>query len=179
MTKKGPKRTVGMLALGRVGRTPEQIARETGLAPVLVRQLLTGHKTPTAAQRKTLQTVYAAIRASSWDEIAPVFTPEAPNVQAVVGGLVGEYLETARNMLDQIKHDPVATPEYKTKLMRGCLTAISGAAKLSGESGEISEAKILKSPAWARIRAAMFDALIAWPEATRAVSDALTELHGK
>ena len=91
--------------------------------------------------------------------------------------------EVARQLLAQIQDhrvkvdaDPMVTLDEKAKILGRCAQTLALVYKLTGEAADLSEAKILKSPAWGRIQAALMKALEPWPEAMRAGGEALISL---
>lgn len=63
----------------------------------------------------------------------------------------------------------------RSKMQTSAMTTLSHLAKLQGRT-ELSERRILESPALRRIQQAMIAALTPWPEALRAVGEALQNL---
>ena len=81
-------------------------------------------------------------------------------------------------LLDKLNNDAKTTPLEKAKVMASTAGTITLLGKLTGESREISEARIIRLPAFRRVVDRMKEALRPWPEAARAVGEALKELDG-
>lgn len=73
----------------------------------------------------------------------------------------------------QVETDPVLTLTEKAKILEIASRGVERLYRLTGEVAVIPEAKILASPSWARIKAALVAALEPHPEALRAVEAAL------
>ena len=68
------------------------------------------------------------------------------------------------------------TPYERTKVGRHATQMLGEIGKLTGETQEISEERLLRLPAWRRIQETILLALRPWPEAARAVGKALEGL---
>jgi len=84
--------------------------------------------------------------------------------------------------LDEIRgaalSDAAMPPQTRLRLEATETRCIELLSKLTGEGQEISEARILRTPAWRRLQDAIVDALQPFPAAAVAVSRALKELAG-
>jgi hypothetical protein len=89
-----------------------------------------------------------------------------------------ELVARVRELRDSVAADTTSTPLEKAKVIGAATATLAQLGKLTGELGSISEAKIIASPGFRRIQAAIVDALEAYPEALRAVAQALRELEG-
>lgn len=106
----------------------------------------------------------------------PGSSPGGGSTPTTAGEQVRELVDQVRRHRALVDADPVVTLDEKAKILGRCAQTLALVYKLTGEASDISEAKILKSPAWGRISAAIEAALVPWPDAMRAVGEALISL---
>jgi hypothetical protein len=75
-----------------------------------------------------------------------------------------------------VEADPVASPSHRAQLFNAKVNALEKLARLRGE-GEISEAAIVRSQAFRRIMAVVFEAMRDHPAAATALRTALSRLR--
>lgn len=175
------ERSEGAVLLARVGSTQEEIAAATGIHRVRIAQYKSGQRMPGPVNRKKFKKHYG-IPEASWDK-SPKGEPATPSLHTSTnGGSVLARAERLQNMvdelLDKLNNDAKTTPLEKAKVMASTAGTITLLGKLTGESREISEARIIRLPAFRRVVDRMKEALRPWPEAARAVGEALKELDG-
>lgn len=78
-----------------------------------------------------------------------------------------------RKFRAQVDTDPVESLSSKAKIIHGVTADLDRLFRLTGEAANIPEARILASPGWGRIRAAIVAALESHPAALAAVVAAL------
>lgn len=88
--------------------------------------------------------------------------------------LAEAHLERVEN---QIKSCPV--DDVPLGLLKERRAANAAVARLRGDAQRLNERTLLKSPAWRRIETAVGAALVPFPEAAKAVVEALRELEAR
>lgn len=196
------QKTRASVALAQCGESPEQVARRAGAKLARVYQWLRGERRPGVAWRERIHDLYG-ISPEHWDLpiefepgganlLAQLDSPPAPVVQEETrpksdsvrvqapAGAPQSAAETADLLLSQVQAfrsrvevDPVLTLSEKAKVLKTCADTLSQVYKLTGAASEMPESKLLKTPAWRRVEAALVAALEPWPEALRAVGAAL------
>lgn len=178
------------MQLARTGATQDEIAERVGVSRGLVSMWLSGQRVPRAENRTAIRKRYG-IREATWDQPrAPARSrerpstppPPAPGEPAPPPALEegssvrAKALRLGRmvqELLDGIANDTFALPLERAKVMASAASTLTLLGKLSGETQEISEQRILRLPAWRRIEDVIAAALDPWPEAMRAVGEAL------
>lgn len=74
------------------------------------------------------------------------------------------------------EQNPTLSPTERAKVLETASRAVERLYRLTGEVANIPDARILASPAWGRIKAAVAGALESHPDALAAVTDALEGL---
>jgi hypothetical protein len=187
--------TVGSNKFKKLGRTAKQQAADLDVPLVLVQQWREGYRKPND-KRRTKIAGYSAqitdgrvvVNSEDWDTVLVgrrVAMSAAPSrVDAVarttsqdVADEAGRFIATARALREELEKQ--SGDEFgpslaeRAKILSQCATMIDKAGRQTGASADISEAKILKSPAWAKLMARVVEALRPYPEAARAVGEAL------
>lgn len=177
-------RSKGAILLARIGVTQEEMAAETGIHQTRISNYLTGIRKPGPGRRRLFLRRYK-VPIESWDEapdakatLARTSPSPAPppvvDVQARALRLQSMVDET----LDRVMRNKKTTPLERTKVLASAATTIAVIGKLTGDAQQISEQRIARLPAWRRIKDEMMRALTPWPDAMRAVGEALVRLDG-
>lgn len=174
-------RSRGAVQLARVGETQEAIAAKVKCSRVEVAYFQSGKRKPGPMNRTRFRRHYN-IPETAWDE-----EPET---------VVSEHLYTSTNLTSDSVEDRVArlqrtidkiqeealtdgqtTRREKLAELKAAIEATALLAKLTGESQQISEAKLLKLPQLRNIFDRLLAALEPWPEAMHAAGKALKGEH--
>lgn len=192
------QRTLGSVALAKAGHSGEQIARVTGAKYSTVNNWLMGHRKPGRAMRLKLLDQFA-IPEDDWDKpidyqppglmatlastpipprhaSAPPVAVELVPTGADVRGELYNLLEQVKTFRHSVQSDPVLTLSEKAKVLGSCGATLGLLYRMTGGAADIPESKILKLPSWQRVERAIVEALEPWPEALRAVGEALKGL---
>jgi hypothetical protein len=170
-------RSLGAAHLSRVGKTQEEIAAELRVSRALVGHWLTGTRVPGRERRPLLQACYS-IDPEAWDApevaTAPATAPAPLDWGDGSPRAKAERLERmVRELLDGLAADPKATPLERARVMASAAATLSLLGRLTGETQEISEHRIVRLPAWRRLVDRVLAALRPHPEALASVSEAL------
>jgi hypothetical protein len=117
----------------------------------------------------------------TWDEPIPVAAAvlmPSPEKRLDVTSRALLYQRLADEAVSKIVGNPKITPYELLKLLDKAASTLSVIGKITGESQEISEARILRLPAWRRMKERMLEALRPYPEALKAVGQALKQIGG-
>jgi transcriptional regulator with XRE-family HTH domain len=175
-------RSQGAILLSRVGLTQETIAAELGVTRVRVAQFQTGSHRPGPANRAIFKRVYG-IPEVAWDDFAvppPAIpaSPPPPDEPWSLARRIERFQRILDKSLDELESsDAHATPYERAKVQKSLVGTIAELGKLTGESLLIDETKIIRLPRFRRIMAIISKALEPWPDAMRAVGEALAELE--
>ncbi len=202
MARSEPLHTRASIALRQCGHSPDQIARTLKIPRSVVSNWCDGWSTPRGDRQIELAHKYKIDRAW-WREpveaglLAGLAQSEEPppckqgdagstpatgsDLSAPVTGVVAMHetqilLKQARMFREKVETDPLLSLSEKARVLASAGQTIFRLQKHTGEALEISEAKIMKTPAWARVKAVLLAALRPWPDALRAVGKALGEL---
>lgn len=172
--------------LARLGLTQAEIAAKLGRSQQQVQRWCSGKSVPNEENQ--------ALICEQWPQIAPhLWHEDAQPGVAKTKPAIAELLasdprqKTPRQQAQDLQilvHDLLtnlpndATPLERAKVMSSAASTLTVLGKLTGEAQEISEARILRLPAWRRIAERILDALEPYPEAARTVAEALDELGG-
>jgi len=138
---------------------PHALARSLGSKEATVRSWLVGKAKPSTVARKALREAYG-IAWTAWDSVAPVggaIVPSKPRYEpepalaadASARDRAQHQVDALRKTIERAKGENVGFRELAS--LEGAYTsALNQLARLTGET-EITEASILRSPAWARI----------------------------
>jgi transcriptional regulator with XRE-family HTH domain len=193
--EKRPRRSRGAQALANVvasGVDRVEIARVCGSNASSITRWLSGERKPTLETQALLKRRYK-IPLSQWAEpelelgaaLAPVEDPEA-----VATVSVRERAEKLQRIADQaVKavESPTSTADdrrlalEKLRAVRIAQGSLNQLGKITGETKDLTEAQIVKTPAWSRVCTELLKALTPWPEAMLAVGHALRafDLEGR
>lgn len=180
------RRTEGSKLLAATGLDHAAIAAALGVSRAAVTQWLSGDKRPAHGRRAAIEQLYG-VPPAAWDaELSePVLGPAQAKTDpcACSTGFHAEArLRDQLERLDAIRtaaaDDATMPPQARLRLEATTTRCIELLAKLTGEGQEVSEARILRLPAWRRIQDAIIAALRPYPDAAVAVAKALKELGG-
>jgi hypothetical protein len=185
-------RSEGIKKLAATGLEHEEIAvrlRAHGLKVTrsAVAHWCRGARKPTDEQRVALKKewgiplrsweIYGAIEEKPNGESKPPRRREAPpEFFAMTTAQTAERLRRNAQQLLFDGEDPDVPAAERRRLLEGAATLLEKVGKLTGESQAITASKVYRSPVWQRIQAAIEKALEPFPQAMRAVGEALAEL---
>ncbi len=145
------------------------------------------------AQQAQLEALAAALKQSSDTgqavAIAPrhllraADRPSAPAPEPTTTRELGaRALSEAQALLEQVHRlradaDEVEDPNRRARLLSNCANQLTQLGKLLGLSAEIDERKIIRTPAWRRLRDRLLEALRPYPDALRAIVEVLNEVE--
>ena len=169
-------RSKGAVLLSRTGLTASEIAVELDVGETIVKYWRLGEKVPPLDKRRSLSKAYA-IPVEAWDEPASL---AAVSPMPIMGDKVTEA------DIDRAAVQLFGVALYLTEKVRSCESVgdmakvaaganayLEKSARMAGISLDVSEAKLLRTPAWRRVHRAIFEALRPFPEAARAVGEAI------
>lgn len=177
------ERSEGVFLLMRSGATQEEIAAATGIHRTRIAHYFSGLRKPGDKNKRLFKKHYG-VPLESWGRTPKGEPAPKPSLHTYAngGGSVLARAERLQGMVDsllaKLDADTKATPLEKAKVMASTASTITLLGKLTGESQEISEARIVRLPAFRRIVEKMKEALRPHPDAARAVGEALKELDG-
>lgn len=177
MLKNGKPRNEGAYLLGRVGLTDAEVAARVGCSRAQVTNYRACKLKPRRGNRIGLQRELK-IPPDSWDR--PYVEQPAPPPAGFVGPVGAVEMQNFVNDLVRSVHAPGsdATPYERAKVLRSTTSTLQLLGKLTGDTVVLTEAKILRLPAWQSLKRKILDALRPWPEAIHAVGKALGEENG-
>lgn len=182
-------KTQGSVLLAKLGKTQADIAEAIGVSRPLVGLWLRADRLPTVEMRGRLEKRFA-IPADAWDQEAPkakakpTATPApaatatiAPSPELdpsdVVGGCKAQIARLT------VERENSEDPKLRARLEELELNARHKLSLYLGEGRVISEAVILRSPAFGRVMSIITSTLSNFPDALLAVADALDDAHAK
>lgn len=178
-----------------------KVARQVGVSEGTVRHWMQGSSEPRPKAREAIRAAFGVTSAQSPPETAPnghrssvspsgivpkpaqksESGPIAPTAAVEKGEAIdvdaANPIETAVHVLEKLL---AALQKARGARLASIANSITRATKLLAElTGhiEVTESQILRSAAWARLRTAVWGALEDFPEAMRAVNDALERLN--
>lgn len=170
-------RNVGGDSLRRTGKAQTEIARDAAVSRVTVHQWIAGNKRPGVPKRARLQELYG-IPAKAWDEpYVPraAATPVPPTQESVADGgafsMARSLQRQAQAQLDELEHADEWDPVRKVRVMQGLASTINVLAKITGQY-ELGR-RMLTLPIWKQLEHEIFEALKAFPDASKSVADRL------
>lgn len=190
MTKR--LRSEGAIQLGKIGRTDEELAARLDCKRAQVTQWRLAIRTPGTANRTRMRDKLK-IPVPSWD----VFPRGAPRADVIAStpldyepaspsaddGSVqakAKRLERlVRSMLDAIEVDKSLTTMERFRLSTDVHNLLDKLGKLTGESQQMPETRILRLPAWRIIQERTIAALRPFPKALAAFVSAVEGLGGE
>jgi len=172
--KRPAARSHGAYLLARLGLTQGEISTRTGLHQVQISNYVTGHLRPKKANREILCRAYK-IPVSSWDEPVPASALPVPEASSAlpVNGSASSYAETlqtqVRRICQFVQDDPNATPAERMDLLEQATRITVQIGKITGESQDIGHSRLIRLPAYRRMKEKMLQALEPWPDAVAAI----------
>lgn len=189
-------RTDGARLLAATGLDHAAIAAEIGVGRTSVTQWLLGDKKPGVGKRAAICAAYG-VPVDAWDR--PAGSPGAA-ATGLGGGPVGSSasspgtatgagtvdargrLEQQLARLDRIRAEGEAPggdlpPQARLRLEATETRCIELLGRMAGDASEISEAKIVRTPAWRRLSERVRAALEPYPDAAMAVARAVEEIE--
>jgi len=161
------------LALKRAFKIPASAWDEELVTGVRKKKPASKHRMPRAVERE-LARQEAERESELEDERRP---PAAVEITEASIRVRAELLaRDIDRMREEILDDDSATPLERGKVIQSCIASLTYLGKITGHTLEINESRILRLPAWQRIKEAIVEALKPWPEARRALADRLKEL---
>ena len=189
-------RTEGARLLAATGLDHAAIASEVGVGRTSVTQWLLGDKKPGAGKRAAISAAYG-VPADAWDR--PAGTPGgvavgrgggaggsvtmAEGAVAGVGAVDARWrLEQQLARLDRIRAEGEAAggdlpPQARLRLEATETRCIELLGRMAGDASEMSEAKVVRTPAWRRLSERIRVALEPYPDAAMAVARAVEEIE--
>ena len=172
-------RSRGSYELGKLGETQEQLAEKLGKSRQLVGFWISGERVPRGKNRDLIEAI-VGIDTRAWDQpIPPPPKPTPPPadapLDASVGALATRLIAILSAELECLEKER-GTPLERLRLGEKFASTLAQLAKMTGESAEISEAKILKTPAWKQFKGKLLEVLTPYPDAARAIGEALREV---
>lgn len=182
MATKRP-RNQGAIALRRTGLTQEQIAARLGMSQPQVQRWMACERVPSTPNRLRIYADFPDIEPSLWDQPAAPPKPsptDARHMQQAPPATpisVRDGVDMLRGKLHKLLHriDDDGTPDEQAKVLKDATAALHVLARITGEAADISEAKIVRLPAWRRVRDALVEALGDQPDVLLRVESALEE----
>lgn len=178
-------KTKGSVLLVRQGLGQEEMATVVGCSRQLVSLWAIGRRTPSLPFRQVMLRVWR-IPIESWDQPysgeeavaekvgAPVrHGPQGLNVGSVVGQ-AAKLSGQVQALVDGL--EDTATPLERAKVMASAAATLTLLGRITGETSTVAEQRILRLPAWSRIRATIQDTLKGHPQLMEKVGLALIEL---
>lgn len=163
---KPAKENAGSYALHRCGKTRGELQQLFGWPANTVTHYLQGRQKPGRKRRQQLE-AELGIPITAWDQEPPEADAEATTASSSATEQAGRLRRVIDNQLAQLEAGG-SSAEQSAKLISSLSQSIRNLGSLTGEGGGITEAKILKSPAWRRIEEALIEALEPYPDALEA-----------
>ncbi len=170
------KRSRGAVLLTETGRTTEEIGARVGVSDTLVSFWLTGKRKPTPARKKQLEAEFG-IPVKAWDQ-----APAKSKVVALVAA--NGHVPTTREFAELLLRDSWAeiqasgglAPRERQAVREKAAAVVERVGKITGEHSNISERKIMRTPAWQRVRSVIDRVLEGHPEIERQLGEELAKL---
>lgn len=171
----------GALALRKSGKTQSEIARLCGVSRQTVSRWWNGDKLPAPEQRARLEVLGLAL-AEQWIQggasrkaaVRPVPVEDGPALPPGQLNTRGELVAQATRLRALLSQDLTASAAIQVE--RALSQTLGAVARLDGV--QITETTIVRHPAHRRVMAVIFSALEPYPDAARAVADALKAAGG-
>lgn len=165
------RRNRGAVMLARIGETQAKIAKRLKITREEVAYFESGARKPGKVNRAQLQAEYK-IPATAWDEdpVPPTFSTLA--IDDSVAGHVGRLQKSITQLHETALTDETLAHRERMNLIVSAIAATERLAKLT-EGASISQTKLLRMPAMRRLIEQISKALEPWPDAMRAVGEAL------
>lgn len=194
-----PPQTEGQRLLRQLDHTGGEVGARVGATRQTVHCWRSGTKMPARQMRETLECEFG-IPAAAWERapvdrparpsttrqarkdyayIAPALNPPSPSTTARAQHRERpSTLDEVTQLLEELDEDASADGIMPSELARIRDTktkALALKARIEAADALFEAQAILKHPSWRRIRGAMLDALRPFPDAARAVAEALQE----
>lgn len=184
--------TEGQRLLLTLGVKRSEIADACGVSGPLVSQWRSGKKRPSAAGRRALEETFG-IPASAWDlapgtQVTPSVPPEGNRGPAPIPAPISapssaagrlttlEGVNREIDLLEQMREENLM-PSERIKLSDTAGKFYAIRARIEKDA-ELYEDRVVKAaPFWRRTRAAILEAVRPFPDAARAIAEALEELE--
>ncbi len=173
-------RSEGARLLALTGKTSEEIGARLHVSRSLVSHWLSGARRPTKENATKLKKQFR-IALGTWavEALEPV-APDDPELPPDVENptTLSAALTLRRSVLRdlQLVNDPKLPAIERQRIAKHAAATLATIGKITGETLTISEAKILRSPAWQRIEATIVRILEREPERMREIGEALALL---
>ncbi|HEX8795466.1 MAG TPA: hypothetical protein VF765_31165 [Polyangiaceae bacterium] len=186
-------RSYGLQLLARTGCTHEQIAARIDCSRSLAGHWLAGRRVPTERWRDALRDEFK-IPVDAWDRAPPkpkrapapaapssrdATPPASPAPEITVTSVreaAARLQQKVHEKLEKIDTDPMLMPLEWFKCAASAAAMLNLLGKLTGQTQEVNEGRILRLPAWQRIQDTIITAATPWPDALRAIGEALTRM---
>lgn len=172
------ERTRGSVALMRLPNSQAEIASALHVAQPMISRWISGEKKPSAENRAALQKVFG-IDPAWWNEsLSDPGDPKTFEHKSVRDRAI-EVERAIHDLIEEAKKEP--TPKAKAIAIERCIKMLTALGKLTGESLDISEAMILRTPAWRRIKETIVRVLEDGgdDETLQRIGEALVNLSGE
>jgi transcriptional regulator with XRE-family HTH domain len=150
--------------------------------PATITRYIHGQITPKEKKRAEIAEA-GGPEAIAWDE--PVVAPQErraareadPDVKASPEGVqrLADRLQAQAEALEEEIRNSPGEPDEQLRSLEKLASIVSSLGKHTGNT-ITNERQIMASPAWARLELSIRDALTPWPDAMRAVGEALRDL---
>lgn len=167
------RRNRGAVMLARIGETQSKIATRTKCTREQICRFQSGERVPGPLNRARFKKEYG-IPETAWDEEPTAIAPsQSGPIDDTIDGRVARLQRTIDEIQEQVLADPGTTRREKLAELKGAIEATGLLAKLTGESQEMSEARLIRLPVMRRLVEQLLKALEPWPDAMRAAGEAL------
>lgn len=184
-----------MIALIRTGKTIQALAVDLGVNVSTVSRVV-GGKLPASPRFRQKALECYSVPLDAWDEAASTGSSQssrrgaeaspgskAPGTTRPVSAeQVKAQARRLRTMVESLLDglDSSSAPLERAKVMASAASTLQTLRKLTGNDvGEVSEARILRAPAFKRVVEALIETLKPWPDALNAVSKCMKELESE
>lgn len=183
--KKNAGRTEGAFQLARLVSNQAAFAKELGVEQSTVSRWISGEKIPSVEYRAILSRELG-IAERDWEEHSkkPTVSEVAPipivhrSKRRPIREIAADVEACAEALIrDMAKVDHLSTPAEKVKVLIGVSQALMYLGKISGETSQMTEAAILKTPQFRRAMGSIIDAITPWPDAMKAMVDRISEIE--
>jgi transcriptional regulator with XRE-family HTH domain len=172
-------RSEGSRRLLSLGKSQEEIAAEIRVEQSTVSRWCAGDKRPGPNARARIAKAFG-IPGDAWDRPPRPPVPPKDEKAADVDVSVRQRARDLARDLDRLReaawNDPDATTLERAKILNSAAVGLKLLGTMTGELLEVNEARVLKLPGFRRIDEAITRALTPWPDAMRAVGEALKRL---
>lgn len=173
------------MLLARTGRTQEDVATICDVSRSLASHWISGRRKPSPENRAILERELK-IAPHTFDEAPPAPAPEKATKQhgkppPPAKAVAAISVRARATALDQMVHKLMADvakgePALRARVAQSAARTLEILGKITGETREMPEERVLRLPAWRKIQDRLVEVLSPFPEALRAVGEALVEL---